>query len=162
MHEVFDAFAAVMRSMPPDPDIREAFVFATWKRVAGELLCEHAVPARFDQDVLHIAVSNIACQKHLADQSPQMLFKLNAILGNGPVRRIVFVIEENYVIATRERPAKDTADEEFISLAERETTGDVMRSARQIEDDDLRNAFLLAAGRCLARRELHYKAEGKQ
>ena len=100
--------------------------------------------------------------RHLADLSPQMLFKLNAILGNGTVRRIEFVVDEKCVIATRERPSKDTADEEFISLAERETTGDVMRSARQIEDDDLRNAFLLAAGRCLARRELHYKAEGKQ
>lgn len=161
MHEVFDAFAAVMRSMPPDPDIREAFVFATWKRVAGELLCEHAVPVKFDEDVLHVAVSNVAWQKHLADLSPQMLFKLNAILGHGTVLRIEFAVDENFVLASRQRLTMEKADDEFISLAESETTGDVIRAARQIEDENLRNAFLLAAGRCLARKELRSRTEAK-
>ena len=156
MHEVFDAFAAVMRSLPPDPEVHEAFVFATWKRVAGDLLTGHAVPAAIDENVLRVAVSNIAWQRHLTDLSPQMLFRLSAILGTGTVRRIEFFIDEDRVKDGKRKP-EEKADEDFISLAESETSGDVMRAARKIEDENLRNAFLLAAGRCLARRKRHAK-----
>lgn len=159
MQEVFDAFAAVMRLLPPEPEIREAFIFATWKRVAGELLCEHAAAVKVDKDVLHVAVANLAWRKHLADLSGQMVFKLNAMLGGGAVRRIEFVINEENVLAHRGEAGTSGADREFIALAESETEGDLNRSAQGIEDETLRHVFLLAAGRCLARRRLHSQAD---
>ena len=159
MHEVFDAFAAVMRSLPPDPEIREAFIFAAWRRVAGGLLCEHAAPARVEGDLLHVAVSSFAWQRHLADLSAQMVFKLNAILGSGSVRRIEFDIDEEYVIEQRRNGGDRIPDNEFIELAESESAGAVTESANAIDDESLRNAFLLAAGRCLARRAKYSEAK---
>lgn len=157
MQEVFNTFSAVLSSADLDVGARKAFVFAAWKRIAGELLYEHAVPVRLEVSILSVAVSNRAWQKHLTDLCRQMLFRLNEIVGSGTVTRIEFVVDEGAVTADRNPRPRSEDDDAFNALAENEMSGELRRAAEAIEDEGLRNAFLLAAGRCLVRRNAHIK-----
>lgn len=132
--------------------LREAIVFAAWRKTAGEQLTSHAAPVRLQNATLTIAVSNITWQRHLRDLASQMLFKLNALLGSATVTYIEFEIDEPAVLKAR-GTRKTIDDEETRKLAELEITPELEIAAAKIEDEELRKHFLAAAGHCLVRRK---------
>ena len=146
MERAFASLPAIIADLgEPSPSAREAMVFAAWKRVAGEQLSERAVPLRFDENRLSIAVEDKTWQRHLESLAPEMLSRLRNKLGEGVVKFIEFRIDAAAPFASRQKgkiidPAPDAPSE-------------LAASAKQIGDENLRGIFLQAAAAQLANRD---------
>ena len=148
MLDLFRTLSRVLHDAEDIDEIRQAIVFAAWRRIAGESLAEHAVPVGLEETTLVVAVSNVTWQRHLKDLCGQMVFKLNAALGAPMVTFIELRVDQNAV-----RPRKtDDHEAELRRLAENEISLELRSAADKIEDEDLRKQFLLAAGNCLVRK----------
>ena len=101
MLDIFRTLPGIFEDVEGAEMIREAVVFAAWRRIAGEGLVEHAVPLRLEKGRLFIAVSNQMWQRQLKDLCGQMVFKLNAALGTPTVNYIELQIDEQAVRASR-------------------------------------------------------------
>jgi hypothetical protein len=151
MLDLFRTLPGIVDDIEGADGLREAIVFAAWRRIAGDALAEHAAPVGLADSSLSVAVSNVTWQRHLKDLAGQMLFKLNALLGVPTVNYIEFVIDEAAVLA--ERRGRRPADEgDLRREAENAITPELAAAAEGIADADLRKQFLLAAGNCLVRR----------
>ncbi len=56
MQDLFRALPKLLREFEDTEEIREAVAFAAWRKIAGEALCEHAVPVRLFNKHLIVAV----------------------------------------------------------------------------------------------------------
>ena len=154
MEALFRALPKLLREFEDTEEVREAVVFAAWRRIAGESLSEHTVPFRLFKKHLIVAVADKMWKRHLETLSGQMIFKLNSALGQAIVTFIEFRVDEETLVAERSQyRVKQMTDEEQREIALEEVTPKLRRSADAIKDDNLRYQFLLAAGSCLARKE---------
>jgi hypothetical protein len=151
MLDIFRTLPGILGDMEGVEVVREAVVFAAWRRIAGESLTSHAVPIGLENGTLRIAVSNLNWQRNLKEHCGQMLFKLNAVLGSPTVTYIELQIDEQAVL--RSRTGSMPQDDAFRKAAENEISDDLTEAAASIEDEELRRQFLLAAGSCLVRRK---------
>ena len=151
MLDIFRTLPGILGDMEGVEVVREAVVFAAWRRIAGESLTAHAVPVGLENGTLQIAVSNLNWQRNLKDQCGQMLFKLNAVLGSPTVTYIELQIDEKAVL--KSRTGSFPQDDAFRAAAEKEISSDLTQAAASIEDEELRRQFLLAAGSCLVRKK---------
>lgn len=154
MEDLFRALPKLLKEFENTEEVREAVVFAAWRKVAGESLSEHTIPFRLFNKHLIIAVADKMWKRHLESLSGQMIFKLNSMLGQAIVTFIEFRIDEDALEAERAKHRKNSvSDEQLREIALDEVTPQLRRSADAIEDDNLRYQFLLAAGSCLARKK---------
>lgn len=154
MNELFRAIPNLLDEFGDNPELREALVFAAWKRIAGESLNQHTVPFRLFGKHLVIAVADLMWKRHLELLSQQMIYKLNAAMNQELVTFIEFRIDEDTVKTERSKIApKEISEEEFRELALENITPALRHSADSIKDDNMRYLFLLAAGSCLARKK---------
>ena len=154
MEALFRALPKLLKEFEDTEEVREAVVFAMWRRIAGESLSEHTVPFRLFNKHLIISVADKMWKRHLETLSGQMIFKLNSALGQAIVTFIEFRIDEATLDAERAKHRKNQmTDEEQIEIALEEVTPKLRHSADAIKDDNLRYQFLLAAGSCLARKK---------
>lgn len=153
MDELFRALPALLRELDDNETVREAVVFAAWRKIAGDMLRDHAVPFRLEQKRLIIAVSSETWKKHLQHLSGQMIFKLNSKLGAAFVTYIDFRVDEATVKKEREEFKKRFGEQISEETALSQVTPKMRHSADAIKDDHLRYQFLLAAGSCLARKK---------
>jgi hypothetical protein len=151
MLDIFRTLPGILDNIEGAEMVREAVVFAAWRRIVGEALAEHAVPLRLSNGRLFIAVSNLMWQRQLKDLCGQMLFKLNAALGTPTVNFIELEIDEGAVLSQRSKNSSDS-ESEFRNQAEREISPELADAADKIADEELRRTFLLAAGNCLVRK----------
>ena len=150
MLDLFRTLPRVLRDAESVHEVRQAIVFAAWRRIAGEL-AEHAVPVSLEDTTLIVAVSNLTWQRQLKDLCGQMVFKLNAALGTPLVTFVELRVDETLV-----RSNMATRDEsELRQQAEMEISPELRAAADKIADEELRRQFLLAAGNCLVRRRTH-------
>ena len=149
MLDLFRTLPDIVKNIEGAEALREAFVFAAWRRIAGDGLAEHAVPIRLEKSTLVVAVANLMWQRQLKDLAGQMLFKLNAAVSAPLVSFIEFEIDEARV---REASRSSVDEDEFRREAERSISPELIQAASKIDDEELRKQFLLAAGRCLVRR----------
>lgn len=154
MEDLFRALPKLLKQFDDDENLREAVVFAAWRKIAGEILRKHAVPFKLTGKHLTVAVDDERRQKYLKDLSGQMIFKLNSALGQATVTFIEFKIDEQAVKNERQKQGIIPIDEEKEREAALEQiTPQMRRAADMIKDDDLRYRFLLTAGSVLARKE---------
>ncbi|MDQ3130747.1 MAG: DUF721 domain-containing protein [Acidobacteriota bacterium] len=154
MDELFRALPALLKEFEDNQDVREAVIFAAWRKIAGETLRDRAVPHRLFKKHLVIAVMSDTWKKHLEHLSGQMIFKLNSILGSAVVTYIEFRVDEKSVLENRAKHQKSIVSNENIKEnAMNEVTPKLRHSADAIKDDNLRYQFLLAAGSCLVRKK---------
>lgn len=153
MNEIFRALPALLKEFDDNEAVREAVVFAAWRKIAGDMLRDHAVPFRLDQKRLTIAVSSETWRKHLQHLSGQMIFKLNSKLGAALVTFIDFQVDEATVKKERAEFMKRFGGEISEETALSQVTAKMRHSADAIKDDQLRYQFLLAAGSCLERKK---------
>ena len=154
MLDLFRTLPGVLNDMENAELIREAVVFAAWRRVVGDALAEHAVPVKLDKTKLAVAVSNITWKRHLEDLCSQMIFKLNAALGSPLVTFIDLHVDETAVLRGRQKAAGASGrEDEFRRAAEAEVSPDLIAAAASITDPEFREQFLLAAGKCLVRKK---------
>jgi predicted nucleic acid-binding Zn ribbon protein len=154
MNALFGSLAGLLKEFGDNPDVREAVIFAAWKKIAGEALSEQAIPVDLNGERLAVAVENKMWKRHLEDLSGQMLFKINSALGAPMVTFIEFRVDTKF-FRTRDKQRRKTEIEakESAETARGEITEKLRASADAIRDEDLRERFLLAAGRCLARKK---------
>lgn len=154
MEALFRALPKLLKELDDNEAVREAVVFAAWRKIAGESLAEHTVPFRLFNKHLIIAVADKMWKRHLETLSGQMIFKLNSALGQAIVTFIEFRIDEQILETERAKYRKNSmTDAEQTEIALEEVTPKLRHSADAIRDDNLRYQFLLAAGSCLARKE---------
>jgi len=149
MQEIFSALPALLAQHEDNEGVRDAVVFAVWRRVAGESLNGHAVPAGLEGTKLTVAVADRNWQRNLEQLAAEMIFRINSQCGSRQVKFIEFVIDKaalDYVDAKAGGPR-------FEAEALEQISDPLRKAADAISDDDLRKTFLLAAGSCLARRE---------
>lgn len=154
MNELFRALPALLRQMEDNESLRQAVVFAAWRRIAGEGLREHAVPLRLYQKHLIVAVMSETWKKHLEHLSGQMIFKLNSTLEQPLVTFIEFRVDEETVKQERAKHNSQKIDvEKEREIALEQVSPKMRAAADSIKDENLRYQFLLAAGSCLARKK---------
>jgi hypothetical protein len=149
MQELFQALPDILERLGSDEAAFSAFVFAAWRRVAGEQLRQRTEPVDFAQKRLTLAVENEMWRRHLQDLSGGMLYSLNSLLGQGTVKFIDFRIDPAAVDAasqTGSRMAKH-------AVGTQELTPELRKAANAIADDGLRESFLGAAAAYLARQK---------
>lgn len=145
MEQLFGAIPSVLSGLATNGEVDEAVVFAAWKRCAGDLLKTRTAPVEFFENRLVIAVADETWRRHLEDLSAQMLYKLNASLGNGTVKFIEFRINAKAVHAVRET-TKVAINDKPVEIAP-----SLVAAAKAITDESLRDQFLSAAGNYLAK-----------
>ncbi len=154
MEDLFRALPSLLSEFEENETLREAVVFAAWKRTAGQSLSEHAVPFRLYQKHLIVAVASEMWKRHLESLSGQMIFKLNSLMKQAAVTFIEFRVDEKTVLTAKSDKSKNTLSPlEFEEIALDEVSANLRHSADAIADDNLRYQFLLAAGACLARKK---------
>jgi hypothetical protein len=155
MNELFRALPALLKEFSDHAEVREAIIFGAWRKIAGEMLRGQAAPVRLDKRRLTVAVESEMWKNHLADLSGQMIFKLNSTLGSAEVTFIEFVVDKKAVEAENRKFGRPQIDEaESARIAAGEITPGLRESAGAIQNEELRERFLMAAGRCLARKKV--------
>lgn len=159
MQDLFRTLPKLLREFDDSEEVREAVIFAAWRRVAGKSLCEHSVPYSLVDKHLIVAVKDKMWKRHLEKElAGQMIFKLNSILGRAEVTFIEFKIDEEKILKQRKGSQKlDISDEDLEKIALKQVSPKLRERAGKIKDDNLRYQFLLAAGGCLAKK----KRDGK-
>ncbi|MGI8467281.1 MAG: DUF721 domain-containing protein [Pyrinomonadaceae bacterium] len=151
MNELFRALPALLNEMGDNEKVREAVIFAAWRRIAGEGLRDKAVPFRLYKKHLTVAVESEMWRRHLETLSGQMIFKINSALGSALVTFIEFRVDEETINTKCLKNRKSAmSDDELREIALEQVTPKLRRAADAIKDDNLRYQFLLAAGSALA------------
>src|SRR5687767_4980480 len=146
MDAFFRALPGVFEAIDASDEVRQAFVFAAWRRVAGAQLTERTEPLALDEKRLVVAVSDNTWRRNLESLAGQLVFRLNATLGRPLVDFIEFRIDEPAVETALSRKAEPTADADSTELPT-----EISDSAAAIKDEQLRKAVLNAAANCLSR-----------
>ena len=148
MDGLIKTLPAILRAAGDSDQVVEAACMAAWKHAAGEGLRDHAVPVRRSQKTLVVAVNDATWQKQMQALSGQLLFRLNSILGQPLITFIDFRVDPRAVSEARSQTAKHPNKTEFNPNS---VSVELVAAAAQIEDKDLRRAFLGAATSCLKR-----------
>ena len=154
MEALFRALPALLEALPDNELVREAVIFAAWRRCAGDQLIEHTCLVKFAENRLTVAVADKSWQKNLASLSSQMIFKINAVLGSAIVTYIEFVVDTDKFGNAKLPVLQRGQDDSSVQI-----TPDLIRSASAITDERLRREFLVAAANCLARKEKFFQHE---
>lgn len=150
MQELFRAFPELLNQFKDNDRVLAAFVFAAWRRTAGEPLRIRTEPLEYRQKRLTLAVENATWKRHLEDLSGDILYRLNAALGQGVVTFIEFRLDKAAVdgaTGRRPTPLKRADTENAVSPS-------LMNAANNILDEGLRERFLDAAGAYLSRQNV--------
>ncbi|HEV7643998.1 MAG TPA: DUF721 domain-containing protein [Pyrinomonadaceae bacterium] len=154
MQDIFRALPKVLRETGESEPLREPLVFAAWKRIAGENLERNTAPIGLDEKRLIVAVPDEIWKRHLESLSGQMIFKLNSLLGEEVVTFITFRVDNKQFSGGRETQERKAAERlSFDRRSQEELTPRLREAADSIEDPELRELFLRAAGNCLVRKK---------
>ena len=147
MESLIKSLPAILAATAESTEVAEAACHAAWKPAVGEALSVHARPMKFEDQVLTIAVADNVWQRQLELMRPQLLFRLNSVLGRPLVK----------LIQIRVAPEVFNSQPETKSTSSKATSGSIsfelLAAASDIQDSALRRAFLGAATSCLERLE---------
>src|SRR5881396_1261450 len=88
MESLIKTLPAVLTAAGASAEVAEAACFAAWKHAVGDTLSVHALPVKLEDQTLVVAVADNIWQKQLEQMRPQLLFRLNAVLGHSLVKLI--------------------------------------------------------------------------
>jgi hypothetical protein len=140
MEQLIKTLPAIIAAAADSHEVVEAAAIAAWKHVAGDLLSKRTVATSLDNKILVVAVADAVWKKQLAPMTPQLLFRLNSILGKSLVNRIEFRVDAN-LLQRADKVKADVAEE----LNENDVSLEIWSAANAIKDKQLRKAFLTAA-----------------
>ena len=152
MEDLFKALPKLLRAAGESEEVLEAASFAAWRRVAGEALRGCAVPFRLYNRRLIVSVPDTTWRKQLEQVSPQLVFRLNSLLGQAVVTYVEFRVDPQTVREERKRLGRAEFGRPDADEAALDRAADLDDAAHAIHDETLRRRFLLAAGSCMNRR----------
>lgn len=153
MEDLFQSLPKLLRAAGESEEVLEAASFAAWRRVAGEALRGCAVPFRLFNKRLIVSVPDTTWRKQLEKVSPQLVFRLNSLLGQAVVTYVEFRVDPQTVREERARMRNTQHEKLTQEEAALTRSAELDNAADAIHDEDLRRRFLLAAGSCMNRRE---------
>ncbi|MBV9927961.1 MAG: DUF721 domain-containing protein [Acidobacteria bacterium] len=151
MDDLFQSLPKLLRAAGESEEVLEAASFAAWRRVAGEALRGCAVPFRLYNRRLIVSVPDATWRKQLEQVSPQLVFRLNSLLGQAVVTYVEFRVDPQTVREERRRLGRNESERAGAEEAALERAAELDDAAEAIHDDALRRRFLLAAGSCMNR-----------
>ncbi|MFL6257132.1 MAG: DUF721 domain-containing protein [Pyrinomonadaceae bacterium] len=152
MDDLFQSLPKLLRAAGESEEVLEAASFAAWRRVAGEALRGCAVPFRLFNKRLIVSVPDTTWRKQLEKVSPQLVFRLNSLLGQAVVTYVEFRVDPQSIRTERARLGRTQYERLTQEEAALECAAELDDAAHAIHDDELRRRFLLAAGSCMNRR----------
>ena len=152
MEDLFQTLPKLLRAAGESEEVLEAASFAAWRRVAGEALRGCAVPFRLFNRRLIVSVPDTTWRKQLEQVSPQLVFRLNSLLGQPVVTYVEFRVDPQTVRAERARLGRTEYERLTQEEAALDCAAELDDAAHAIHDETLRRRFLLAAGSCMNRR----------
>jgi predicted nucleic acid-binding Zn ribbon protein len=90
MEQLFGAISKVISDLEADSRGRQALVFAAWRRAAGAAIAAKAAPVDVIDQRLTVKVRDETWLSHLEALAPQMLAKINKLVGKGTITWIEF------------------------------------------------------------------------
>jgi len=152
MESLIKTLTAILSAAGPSAEVAEAACFAAWKHAVGDALSVHAVPLKLENQTLIVAVADNIWQRQLEQIRPQLLFRLNTVLGHSLVKLIELRIDP----ASLPTHAPQVAPRQDGDLL---VPFELRAAAAGIQDAGLRRAFLGAATSCLNRIENNQQLE---
>ena len=149
MDNLIKTLPAILKASGASEEVAEAACMAAWKHAVGEGLSGHAVPVQLQNNTLVVAVADAIWQKQLEHMRGQLLFRLNSVLGQPLVKSIELRIDPRRVELARATSASTRKG----PGADYNIPAELLTAAAEIEDVDLRRAFLGAATSCVKRLE---------
>ena len=153
MEDLFQALPGLLRAAGESEEVLEAASFAAWRRVAGEALRGCAVPFRLYRKTLVVSVPDTTWRRQLEQVSPQLVFRLNSLLGQAVVTYVEFRVDPQTVRQERARLGRTQYERLNAEEAALDRAHELDDAAHAIHDEDLRRRFLLAAGSCMNRKD---------
>ena len=153
MESLLKTLPAILTAAGSSAEVAEAACLAAWKHAVGDALSVHAVPVKLEDQTLIVAVADNIWQKQLEQIRPQLLFRLNAVLGHSLVKLIELRVDPNAMAKTRKPEGPSNKYSEYAIPFE------LRAAAAEIQDADLRRAFLGAAASCMRRLENNPQSE---
>ena len=147
MQELLSLLPTILRRADYQPEVCEQAVFAAWNCAVGEVVAMNALPFRLYKKRLIVLTSDAVWKTQLQKISSEIIFKINRILGAPMVSFIEYRADPAQVAALRPKRAEVQFEHQQELMKELEPIAD------QIDDPELRRAFLRAASKCLERHE---------
>ncbi|MEO5857732.1 MAG: DciA family protein [Pyrinomonadaceae bacterium] len=135
----------VFEAIEASVEVRDAFVFAAWRNVAGEQIFTRTVPLLVEGKCLVIAVADNTWKRNLETLASQLLFRLNVALDKAIIDFIEFRVSGNDFVPSVSKV--EEMDERLPAPVE------IAVSAQSIRNEELRSTVLNAAANCLARQK---------
>lgn len=153
MESLIKSLPAILSAAGASSEVSEAACFAAWKHAAGDSLSVHAVPVKLENQTLIVAVADNIWQRQLELICPQLLFRLNAVLGHSLVKLIELRVDPHALPNTGKPQGTPSRHSDFAVPFE------LRAAASEIQDANLRRAFLGAATSCIKRLESNTRSE---
>ena len=153
MESLIKTLPAILSAAGPSAEVAEAACFAAWKHAVGDALSVHAVPLKLENQTLIVAVADNIWQRQLEQIRSQLLFRLNTVLGHSLVKLIELKIDPNAL------PKRPLPEGMVPKRSDEAVPFELRAAASEIQDADLRRAFLGAATSCLNRIENNQQSE---
>jgi hypothetical protein len=147
MNELLNYIPLVLRQAGDSEEARQNVVLAAWTVLAGKEIRQISTALRVERKTLIIAVKNALWQRQLRTMSGEILFRLNSLLGAPVITTLEFVVNPDMIGANPSSPA-----EEVKFIAPEKYAARLVDDAAAIQNEELREAFLRAASRCLDRK----------
>jgi hypothetical protein len=152
VNELLKLLPQMLRHISDADEAREQAAFAAWNASVGKQLRKVTAPIKLKNRQLIIAVLNSSWRLQLDRMSEQILFRINSLLGAAMVTGIEFTVDEELI--NRIQQLTRATRREIILVAPEEQITPLREKAEMIPDVALRETFLRAAGKCLARRAI--------
>jgi hypothetical protein len=146
MTSLLNLLPRMLRHIGDSAEARQQAVFAAWTAVVGSQVRKVTQPLRLERKTLIVAVPDQTWRTQLDRIKGQALFRLNSLLGAPVITAINFVINPDCL------SDEETASREFHFVAPEQAALPLREDAARINNPELRDAFLRAAGKCLERR----------
>ncbi len=140
MDELVKTLPNLLRVIGNSKEVAEAAAIAAWRHAAGEGLRNHALPLGLEGNTLVVAIADAVWQKQLGAMKGQMLFRINAILGQPLVSQIDLRIDPR-MAHSRALPRPEKKED----VLDNDVPLELWSAANAIKDKGLRQAFLKAA-----------------
>jgi predicted nucleic acid-binding Zn ribbon protein len=137
----------MLRHAADSDEVREQAVFAAWLVAVGGPIRKVTAPVRLERKTLIVAVPDSTWRIQLNRMRGQALFKLNSLLGAPLVTSIEYVVNPDLISYEPAPP------QEIKFKAPEQQTLSLREQADKIDDSNIRETFLRAAGKCLERRK---------
>ena len=127
-----------MRVARQSGEVATTVAGVAWKHAAGELISKQTVVTGLQKETLLVAVADVVWQRQMQSVSPQLIYKLNALLGTGSIRFIEYHVDT--AAFNHDVPVDDPEPRATTALP-----ADLITAAAGIAEPKLRRSFLAAA-----------------